>query len=184
MNEKQVIRSIEEWLDTIVIGLNLCPFAAKPRRQDRIRIIVSDAQTEEEILTSLDQEILHLSDTPTISTSLLVLDKGLCDFEQYNQFLQLADDLLVQQGWQGIFQIASFHPGYQFAGTDLEDKENLTNRSPYPILHILREEEIEDVLRHYPDPDNIPRNNIARMTALSATQIKKLFPYLSNTSKM
>jgi hypothetical protein len=102
----------------------------------------------------------------------------LADFEDYNQFLDLVDLWLQQFGWEGEIQVASFHPDYQFADTEPDDAGNLTNRSPWPLLHMIREESLEHALAHFPDPEGIPERNVLRMEQLSEAERKRLFPYL------
>ena len=175
-----IITAVENWLDDVVIGLNLCPFAAKPRRQNQVRFNVSEAFTSEVLLADLHQELLLLDQTPAseIETSLLIVPNMLNNFDDYNQFLDLVDKLLIEFEWEGIFQIASFHPDYCFADTPPDSVENLTNRSPYPILHIIREESMEKALETMTSPDEIYKRNIQTMTNLQAEEISTLFPYL------
>jgi len=176
MSDEQ--KAVEQWLDDVVIGLNLCPFAVQPRRQDQVRFMVSQAQTEEELLYDLHAEITLLESSPPaeIETTLVIIPFLLADFEHYNQFLDVVDAVLDDFNWHGEFQIASFHPYYCFADTDIDSVENLTNRSPYPILHIIREQSMEKALAHMTAPDEIFKRNIATMTALSAEEIQRLFP--------
>ncbi|WP_428818369.1 DUF1415 domain-containing protein [Microbulbifer sp. MCCC 1A16149] len=175
-----VIAQVERWLQDVVVGLNLCPFARKPLRAGQIRFVVSDATSDEVLLEELQDEfqVLDRTSMEEVETSLLILPTHLQDFHDYNYFLEEAEWVLKRQGYEGIYQIASFHPHYQFADTAPEDTENLTNRAPYPILHLLREESLERGLRNYPDPDSIPRNNILRVESLSDEEKKALFPYL------
>ncbi len=178
--DEQIIDDVRQWLDEVVIGQQLCPFAAKPRDENRVRIAVSHATDEEALLKDLQAELERLSDTPAaeLETTLLAIPDLLEDFEDYNDFLDLVDMWLEQFGWEGEMQVASFHPHYQFADTEADDAGNLTNRSPWPLLHIIREESLEQVLEHYPDAAAIPERNIARMRALSAEERQRLFPYL------
>lgn len=178
--DEQIIDDVRQWLDEVVIGQQLCPFAAKPRDENRVRIAVSHATDEEALLKDLQAELERLSDTPAaeLETTLLAIPDLLEDFEDYNDFLDLVDMWLEQFGWEGEMQVASFHPNYQFADTEADDAGNLTNRSPWPLLHIIREESLEQVLEHYPDAEAIPERNIARMRALRAEERKRLFPYL------
>ncbi len=178
--DEQIIDDVRQWLDEVVIGQQLCPFAAKPRDENRVRIAVSHATDEEALLKDLQAELERLSDTPAaeLETTLLAIPDLLEDFEDYNDFLDLVDMWLEQFGWEGEMQVASFHPHYQFADTEPDDAGNLTNRSPWPLLHIIREESLEQVLEHYPDAEAIPERNIARMRALSAEERQRLFPYL------
>lgn len=177
---ENIEHAVKTWLEDVVIGLNLCPFAAKPHRQQRIRIEVSHATRHSELLEHLLKELTLLSNTPaqTLETTLLVLPDMLADFYEYNDFLDDAERLLCKKGFEGELQVASFHPDYCFAGAQPDDAENLTNRSPYPILHLIREESIEEVLSKYADPDSIPDNNVRRVQNLTAEQKRALFPYL------
>ena len=178
--DEQIIADVEQWLDEVVIGLDLCPFAARPRREKRVRIAVSHATDEEALLNDLQAELERLSDTPAaeLETTLLAIPDLLEDFADYNDFLDAVDLWVEQFGWEGELQVASFHPHYQFADTDADDPGNLTNRSPWPLLHIIREESLEKAIEHYPDVDAIPERNIARMKALGPDERKRLFPYL------
>ncbi len=178
--DQQIIDDINQWLDEVVIGLNLCPFAAKPRREKRVRIAISHATDEEALLNDLQAELERLSDTPAeeLETTLLAIPDMLENFEDYNDFLDAVDLWVEQFGWEGELQVASFHPQYQFADTEADEPGNLTNRSPWPMLHIIREESLEQAVDHYPDVEGIPERNIKRMEALSKDEKRKLFPYL------
>jgi len=135
--ENQYIAATRCWLESVVIELNLCPFAGQQLRDDRVKFSVTNAATEVQLLQALEAELELLSKNVTIETTLLIHPQVLADFEDYNQFLGLADGLLEQMQLDGVFQIASFHPDYQFADSHPDDAENYTNRSPHPILHIL-----------------------------------------------
>lgn len=176
-----ITQQIQQWLDDVVIGLNLCPFASTPNRNKQIRIHTCDANTEEALLEALQSELLLIDKTPAeeLETTLLVIPNMLANFQDYNQFLNLVDALLKEFEWEGRYQIASFHPRYCFAGAAPDAAENLTNRSPYPILHIIREDSLEAVLQHYSAPEKIPERNIQRVESLSKEEIRQLFPYLS-----
>ena len=178
--DEQIIADIEQWLDEVVIGLDLCPFAARPRREKRVHIAVSHATDEESLLNDLQAELERLSDTPAaeLETTLLAIPDMLEDFADYNDFLDAVDLWVEQFGWEGELQVASFHPQYQFADTEADDPGTLTNRSPWPLLHIIREDSLEKAIEHYPDVDAIPERNIARMKALGPAERKRLFPYL------
>lgn len=162
------------WLETVIIGLDLCPFAAKPFRQNNIRYTVCGDTAIESCLEALIIECRRLDDDQTISTSLLIYPDILSEFDDYLDFLALAEDLLADQGYEGIYQLASFHPAYCFAGSSNEDPANYTNRSPYPMLHLLREDTIAAALEHYPDPENIPQRNIERTRKLGLSHLKAL----------
>ncbi|MCX2791111.1 DUF1415 domain-containing protein [Vibrio sp. Sgm 5] len=175
-----ITEQVDQWLNDVVIGLNLCPFAAKPQRNKQIKIFVSEASQEEALLEDILLQLIELSSTEPekLETTLVVVPNMLQDFWDYNFFIDWVEGLIKQQDWEGIFQVATFHPDYCFGGAEPEDDENLTNRSPYPVFHLIREESMEKVLKHYPDPESIPDTNIARVSALSEEERKKLFPYL------
>ncbi|EFP95327.1 DUF1415 domain-containing protein [Vibrio caribbeanicus] len=183
-NTELITREVGDWLNNVVIGLNLCPFAAKPMRNRQIKTFVSHAETEETLLQDILEQLLELESTSSekIDTTLVVVPNMLSDFYDYNLFIDWIEALLRQQNWQGIFQLATFHPNYCFGGTEPEDAENLTNRSPYPIFHLLREDSMEKVLKHYPDPESIPDKNIERVESLSENEKQQLFPYLYKSS--
>ena len=175
-----ITQQVDQWLNDVVIGLNLCPFAAKPQRNKQIKIFVSEASQEEALLEDILLQLIELSNSEPekLETTLVVVPNMLDDFWDYNLFIDWVEGLIKQQNWEGIFQVATFHPDYCFGGAEPEDDENLTNRSPYPIFHLIREESMEKVLKHYPDPESIPDTNIARVSSLSEEERKTLFPYL------
>ncbi len=168
------------WLTTIVIGLNFCPFARKPFESDLVRIICEEVTEEDAILELVLAELIKLEESKAseIETTLIVLPKAFPDFNDFNSLLFVLNNVLELEGFEGVFQIASFHPAYQFAGTDVTDVENYTNRAPYPILHLLREDSLTQALEQHPDPDGIPDNNITKLQSFSTTQIKDYFSYL------
>ena len=178
--DADVQAKVEQWLSDVVVGLNLCPFARKPQRAGLVRYSLSRATSEKELLAELLAELEYLDNTHAeqLETTLLIIPNFLQDFVDYNQFLDLADWLLERHDYEGVYQLATFHPNYQFAGTRPDDAENLTNRAPYPILHLIREDSIERVLENYPEPESIPDKNIACVKSLTPGQLKKLFPYL------
>ena len=151
-----------------MIGLNLCPFAKAVYVKQQVRIVISDASTERALLEELGEELALLRDTPAdeIDTTLLVHPQVLGDFLDYNDFLGAADALVEAMDLDGVLQVASFHPQYQFAGSEPDDADNLTNRAPYPILHLLREASIDRAVAAYPDPDAIIERNIATVREL------------------
>ncbi len=179
-NIQAITEQVNQWLNDVVIGLNLCPFAAKPQRNKQIKIYVSEASTEETLLQDILEQLIELEskEPQELETTLVAIPNMLDDFVDYNFFIDWVEALIKQQDWEGIFQVATFHPDYYFAGTDPDDAENLTNRSPYPIFHLIREESMEKVLKYYPNPEEIPDINIERVSNLSPEERKKLFPYL------
>lgn len=197
-SERFIQEQVQDWLERVVIGLQLCPFAQKPVRAGQLRIVVSTAADIETALYELDNELNFLdqhssgllasgeqvasSTEPAnfIETTLLVLPKLFSDFYKFNDFLAIANDLLESHGWEGVYQLASFHPCYQFAGTEASDAENLTNVAPYPIVHILREQSVTDAVESYAAVEEIPERNIQRMNDLTEQQRAELFPFLSD----
>lgn len=174
MNHEKVVAAVSQWVDTLVVGMNLCPFAKRELVKNRVRFISSDVTTEEDLLVLLKTELELLNSDATIETTLLIHPEVLQDFYDFNNFLNFADDLLQEMQLEGIYQIASFHPDYQFGGTAPEDAENYTNRSPYPVLHLIREESLEKAIASHPDVDGIPERNIALMNELGSEKLKAL----------
>ena len=152
-----------QWLEKAVIGLNLCPFAKAPHVKNLVRISVSQARHLDGFLEDLDRELQLLGDTPAdeLETTLLVHPTLFPDFDTFNQMLDIADAALVDNGLEGIVQIAPFHPDFQFEGTDSDDIGNYTNRSPYPTLHLIREDSIAKAAQAFPDASAIFERNIA-----------------------
>jgi hypothetical protein len=162
------------WLENVVLRHNLCPFAHKPFKGGQIRYVVTDSARVEFLLEDLQQELDYLRSVPVeeVETALLIHPGVLEDFLEYNDFFDLVDMLLVEGGYEGEFQVASFHPDYQFDGTRPEDAENYTNRSPWPMLHLIREDVLEKAIASYPDVDAIPERNIETMNSLGAEHHK------------
>lgn len=158
------------WLQDAVIGLNLCPFAKAVHVRGQVRFALSEASTPEALLEDLGAELLRLRDAPAdeIDTTLLVHPGVLGDFLDYNDFLDAADALVAELELEGVIQVASFHPAYQFAGTHPDDVENFTNRSPHPTLHLLREDSVARAVEAFPDPDAIVDRNIETLRRLGA----------------
>jgi len=163
-----IVAATRLWVEKAVIGLDLCPFAQGVYRGDRVRFQVSDARTAAGLLEDLRTELLRLNSVAAeeCETTLLIHPWVLADFVEFNDFLQICDDTVSALGLEGEIQVASFHPQYQFAGTQADDIGNYTNRSPYPTLHLLRESSVERALATVPDPDAIYENNILRLEAL------------------
>ena len=173
MDKEAVAAVTRRWVSAIVIGLDLCPFAKRVFDAGLIRYVVTDAGDEEALLGELARELADLASSlrPGVETTLLIHPRALGNFRDYNDFLGSADRLVRDLGFDGTIQIASFHPQYQFAGTAPDAVENYTNRSPFPMLHLLREESITNVAG---DPDRlleIPRRNIETLRGLGRTKI-------------
>ena len=168
MQTHDIIAQTERWLNIAVIGLNLCPFAKAEQVHGRIRYCTSEATSTAQLLLNLEQEIYHLrrQDPQKTETTLLIHPHVLADFLDYNDFLDETDALLARVDPDGEFQIASFHPQYQFGGTAPDAIENYTNRSPYPMLHLLREASVARAVASFPDAAQIYERNIATLNAL------------------
>lgn len=168
MDDASVVAETRAWLERAVIGLSLCPFAKAVYQKDQIRYVVSRATT----LAALRREVavelrlLAAADPERIETSLLMLPDALASFLEFNEFLGVADAQIQALGLGGEIQIASFHPGYQFADSEPDAIENFTNRSPFPTLHLLREESVERAVQAFPDPASIYEKNMTTLRAL------------------
>ncbi len=168
MTHHDPIADTQRWLERVVIGLNLCPFAKAVVAKQQVRYVLSDATTREALLEVLGEELLHLRDTSAqeVDTTLIVHPQMLGDFLDYNDFLEDADALVEQLDLVGVLQVASFHPHYQFAGTSPDDLGNYTNRAPWPTLHLLREDSVARAVEAFPDPDAIVERNITTLEKL------------------
>lgn len=165
------------WLERAVIGLNLCPFAKAVHVKGQIRWVVSPAATPEDLLQTLAEELRHLdaSEPAELDTTLLIHPGVLADFLDFNDFLGVADALVEDLGLEGRLQVASFHPQFQFAGTSPDEPGNLTNRAPYPTLHLLREASVEAAVAAFPDAADIYERNIETLERLGAAGWDALF---------
>jgi hypothetical protein len=176
MDQPAAIAATGRWIETMVIGLNLCPFARRVFQADLIRYRVSEAADEEGLLEELGDELRLLAATPIeeVETTLLIHPRALTDFNAFNSFLGVADRLVDALGLRGEIQLASFHPHYRFEGTSHMSVENYTNRSPYPMVHLLREESISRIARDEEEMLEIPRRNIAMLKSLGRKKITEM----------
>jgi uncharacterized protein len=168
------------WVESVVVGLNLCPFAKRELVNGRVRFAMTEAATEEDLLIALQAELELLNGDSSVETTLLIHPAVLGDFGEYNQFLDYVDALLIKMGLDGVYQVASFHPDYRFATTDQDDAENYTNRSPHPMLHLIREASLERAIAGYPDVGQIPVRNIELMNSLGTAKLKALLLACTN----
>lgn len=179
MSEKytNIIQETQDWVVKAVIGLNLCPFAKAVHVKEQIKYVVSEARSVEALLEELAKELEYLAEVSPekTDTTLLIHPYVLQDFLDYNDFLELADSLLEELKLDGELQIASFHPQYQFANTEFDDITNFTNRSPYPTLHLIREDSIDKAVEAFPEAEAIFETNIQTMEKLGLEGWKKLF---------
>ena len=176
IDDAAVVAATVHWLEQAVIGLNLCPFAKAVHVKGQIRYVVSHADTPEALLEQLMEEMQHLADADAerVDTTLLIHPNVLGEFEDYNEFLDVADAALEDMGLDGELQVASFHPQYQFADTHPNDIENYTNRAPYPTLHLLRADSVERAVEAFPEAADIFEKNIATLRALGHDAWDKL----------
>jgi len=165
------------WLIQAVIGLNLCPFAKGVHMKDQIRYVVSLATTPEALQAELLAELKHLdeADPDQLDTTLLIHPHVLQDFLDFNDFLDVVDQTVADADLEGVLQVASFHPHYQFGGTGADDIENYTNRAPYPVLHLLREDSIERAVAAFPEAEDIYERNMATLRGLGLEGWRRLW---------
>lgn len=168
MQDDEVIAAVRDWLEKAVIGLNLCPFAKAVYVKEQVRYVVSRAPHLDGLLEDLDRELdwLAAADPQAIDTTLLIHPGLLPDFLDFNDFMQLAEAAVGEHGLEGVIQVASFHPAFQFEGTAPDDIGNYTNRAPFPILHLLREASIERAVAAFPEAETIYQRNIDTLKTL------------------
>ena len=172
--ETVVVERTKNWIRDVVIGLNFCPFAPKPFKDELILYKVDDTSDPAIALESFIITCRFLEDNPAMETALLIFSNGFFDFQEYLNLTDLAEKLLKAQGFEGVYQVASFHPDYIFAGSDENDPANYTNRSPYPMLHLLREDLLEIAIDKHINVDDIPNQNIAKAKSLGLEYFKKM----------
>jgi hypothetical protein len=167
-DDDAIIAATRRWLERAVIGLNLCPFAKSVYVKEQVRYVVSPARTPEELLETLMNELQDLADADPekVDTTLIIHPFVLNDFLDFNEFLDVADAAVEDMSLDGELQVASFHPDYQFADTDKNDISNYTNRAPYPILQLLREDSIDRAVEAFPEAEEIFEKNIDTMEKL------------------
>lgn len=175
VNKIEVIDRTRRWLFDFVIGLSICPFAKHPFEEEMIDYQVYDNTDVEDCLSFLSDQLNNLDNVaPTeTETTLIILTKLASTFESYLDLLDRADEVLVNLKLEGIFQIASFHPEYQFAGTEKDDISNHTNRSPYPMIHLLREDSVHEATQRHPDVNGIPGRNIRLLESMDTEEVKR-----------
>ena len=176
------IQNVRRWVESVVIDLNLCPFARRELVNGRVRFVVSQADTEALLLQDLQSELALLDLNSSVETTLLIHPHVLNDFHEYNAFFTRANRLLSRLKYIGIYQLASFHPDYEFAQSNVDDPENYTNRSPYPLLHLLREASLEQAIAKHADVHGIPARNMDLMRKLGSGHLQQLFAGLKRTN--
>jgi hypothetical protein len=175
LSDEEVVASTARWVSDFVIGLNLCPFAKAVQTKGQVRYVVSHAESGVRLLEELQRELatLQAADPSELDTTLLVHPHVLRDFFDYNDFLAEVDDLLQELELEGELQVASFHPDYCFAGSAADDPANYTNRSPYPMLHLLREASVTRAVDSYPDTTAIPERNVELLRSMPADELRR-----------
>lgn len=170
---KQIVET-KKWLESVVIAHNICPFAKRVLDEGMIHFQIENATEVEICLENLLDECARLDENEAIETTLIIYPKTFADFDDYLDFVEIANALLETEDYEGIYQLASFHPNYCFEDSNENDAANYTNRSPYPMLHLIREESLEKALQHYPNPESIPENNIKLTRELGLEKMREM----------
>ncbi|STX52690.1 Protein of uncharacterised function (DUF1415) [Legionella busanensis] len=176
-----IIQQTKNWITSFIIPLKLCPFAKYVIDQNTIRFSISQAPNKQLALADLRNEIINLESNKTIETTIVIFPELFKDFLTYLDFTAFAEKKLIKKQYEGIYQFATFHPDYCFADAESQDVTNYTNRSPYPLVHILREESIEQAIAFYGNTEEIPLNNIALLRKLG---LEKVITIISKTNTM
>lgn len=172
-SDQNIIDQTQCWVKNIIIGHNFCPFAKREMERESIRYRVNHSTDLEPALQAMIDECAHLDDNDATETTLLIFPEGFQDFENYLDLVELGEKLIADQDYEGIYQFASFHPDYCFAGAEQNDAANYTNRSPYPMLHLIREASMEQALKHHPEPEKIPERNVEHARELGLEEMKR-----------
>lgn len=180
METEQVVRRTQAWVRGFVIGLNLCPFAKSVEEGGRVRYAVYGGSDREELyqfyLTELER--LVMAELTELETTLVIVPNYLAAFDDYLDFLDIAEECIERADLEGVVQVASFHPQYQFADVGPEDVSNYTNRAPYPVLHLLREDSVTEAVERHPDVDGIPDRNVALMREMGVEGVRRVLSEL------
>ncbi|QRN02746.1 DUF1415 family protein [Legionella sp. MW5194] len=172
-HSEEVIAQTRHWVRHFIIEYGICPFAKREVDRQTLRLAVADSQNTEQALLQLMEEVSLLDRDSAIATTLLIFPRQFQSFFDYLDFLDLAEQLLNDSGYEGVYQLASFHPDYCFDHVDFNDAANYTNRSPYPMLHLLREDQVEQAIAYYGDTSRIPLRNIEKMHELGVTALEE-----------
>ncbi|MGR9014333.1 MAG: DUF1415 domain-containing protein [Gammaproteobacteria bacterium] len=174
LSDQQINAATQAWLKSVIIDYGICPFAKRELDRGSIYFSINHDTTIENCLLHLILECNRLDTDPEIETALLIYADAFTKFDDYLDFVEIAESLLIEQGYEGTYQLASFHPDYCFQGSDSNDAANYTNRSPYPMLHLLRESSIEQAVASHPDPESIPQHNIELTRKLGLAKMQAL----------
>lgn len=170
----QVIEQTRKWITDVVIACNFCPFAAREVKRNSVHYEIVTNTDLQACLKAFLQECKRLDEQPAVETVLLIFPHTFLLFGRYLEMVNKAERLLKKHGYEGVYQVATFHPDYRFAEATADDAANYTNRSPYPMLHLLREASVEQALQHYTAPESIPQRNIHFAREKGATYMKML----------
>ncbi len=174
MSSDQIICQTKDWINTFIIKYNICPFARRVFVQDHIRFVVIDSTSIEKCLYFVFEECQRLDKQTNIETTFLIYPNVFHPFDEFLDFLTLSEELLRLHNYEGVYQLASFHPKYCFEGLSKQDPANYTNKSPYPMLHLIRETSIYKMLKNIPHPELIPQNNIDLTRKIGAEQLQTI----------
>lgn len=173
-NNQHITEQTKKWVNSVIVAHNYCPFAKREVDRGSVRYqVVTETQTDD-LLKSVIQECIWLDQNTETETSLIIFPSGLSQFDAFLDTLTLAEDLLHAQGYEGVYQIASFHPEYCFQGSNEDDAANYTNRSPYPMFHLIREESLQKAIGNHPNPESIPERNVEFAREQGLDTMKKL----------
>ncbi|MBR7889887.1 DUF1415 domain-containing protein [Marinomonas sp. A79] len=175
LSDELVTTQTMKWVKEFIVAFNVCPFAHREVEKDSVRCTVLRSKKMDVALEELMTEIQWLDEHPETETTLLVFPTLFSDFHRYLDFVDTAEDLMAEQGCEGIYQLATFHPNYCFAGAEADDVSNYTNRSPYPMLHLLREASLDKAIEFYGDTTEIPSQNITKMESLGKPTLDEVF---------
>ena len=174
---ERAVEETKQWVEEVVVGLGFCPFAESVRADEAIWYVGEPADQPYEVLDAVVDEAERLleEDPEEVATTLLITPNALEDFGLFLGVVETAREMFARAGLEGVLQIATFHPDYQFEGTDPDEKSNYTNRSPYPTIHLLRERQISEAVDSHPDPEGIPERNIALLEGMERREIEEIW---------
>jgi len=168
------LEQCKSWVDKVVVKHNFCPFARQEVENNTVRYVLSDGEGHEQLLYRLMDECEYLGNHPETETTLIVIEKALEDFDEFLDLVALSEQLMTDSGYEGVYQLANFHPDYCFEGVAENDASNYTNRSPFPMLHLLKSENLERAIENYPEPELIPEKNIAACRHVGTDYFEKI----------
>lgn len=174
LSDELVTTQTIKWVNEFIVGLNVCPFAKREMERESVRFVVVRSKKSQVALEELMSEVRWLDEHPETETTILIFPTLFGDFYRYLDFVDLAENIMIEQECEGVYQLATFHPNYCFSGTEPEDVSNYTNRSPYPMLHLLREASVEKAIEFYGDTDAIPERNIDVMEEMGKEKLEKI----------